>query len=168
MDFSGFYLDDNILFNIFSKLSLKEKIKFSHINSLTYNNYVPVIKNEIYKFINNDYYHYYLLLKLYNYDNYEINKIGSYTISNMKIIKDIRDNKYRDLRFLFEIILKGYTKKYDNDNNVIDTIINKMINCKHFNRFETIRKIYQEPILFSLRRDITIKEPKDYLHIYII
>lgn len=168
MEFSGFYLDDNILFNIFSKLSLKEKIKFSHINSLTYNNYVPVIKNEIYKFINNDYYHYYLLLKLYNYDNYEINKIGSYTISNMKIIKDIRDNKYRDIRFLFEIILKGYTKKYDNDNNVIDTIINKMINCKHFNRFETIRRIYQEPILFSLRKDITIKEPKDYLHIYII
>ena len=86
----------------------------------------------------------------------------------MKIIKDIRDNKYRDLRFLFEIILKGYTKKYDNDNNVIDTIIKKMINCKDFNRFETIRRIYQEPILFSLRRDIIIKEPKDYLHIYII
>jgi hypothetical protein len=92
----------------------------------------------------------------------------------MKIIKDNNDNKYRDLRFLFEIILKGYTKKYDNDNdndndnNVIDTIINKMINCKLFNRFETIRRIHQEPILFSLRRDITIKQPKDYLQIYII
>lgn len=168
MEVSGFYLDDNILFNIFSKLSLKEKIKFSHINSLTYNNYVPVIKNEIYNFINNDYSHYYLLLKIYRYNVDEINKIGLSCIRNMKVIKDIRDNKYLDLRYLFEIVIRGFFYDNKDDNDVLNTMIKKMTNCKVFNRFETIRRIYQEPILCSLRRDITIKQPKDYLHIYII
>ena len=46
MELSEFYIDDNILFIIFRKLSFIDMIRFSHVNRLTYNIFFNEFPNE--------------------------------------------------------------------------------------------------------------------------
>ena len=155
------YLNNDILYIIFNKLFLKSMIYFNHVNSLLYNTFSIEIKKYIYKKINTDYNLFFILLKMYNYEKNIINKMGLKIINDIKPIKTNNDKLYYDLRYLFEIINYGYW-----NNNIKDTrlylIMIAIKRCISFNRYETIMNIYNEPILFALRRTIKIKEPNKW------
>lgn len=167
MELSEFYIDDNILFIIFRKLSFIDMIRFSHVNRLTYNIFFNNNKNLIYNYINYDYNRFYALLNMYKYDVNEITKMGITSMANMETIMTDNDKIYYDLRYLFELVNKGFNytdNNYKNsDKKVILIMIKAMKRCISFSRFETIMKIYNEPILYSLRRNINVKRPKDFL-----
>jgi len=166
MELSEFYIDDNILFIIFRKLSFIDMIRFSHVNHLTYNIFFNNNKNLIYNYINYDYKRFYALLNMYKYDVNEITKMGITSMENMKTIMTDNDKIYYDLRYLFELVNKGfnYTDNYKNsDKKVILIMIKAMKRCISFSRYETIMKIYNEPILYSLRRNIRVKQPQGFL-----
>ena len=167
MELSEFYIDDNILFIIFRKLSFIDMIRFSHVNRLTYNIFFNNNKNLIYNYINYDYKRFYALLNMYKYDVNEITKMGITSMANMETIMTDNDKIYYDLRYLFELVNKGFNytdNNYKNsDKKVILIMIKAMKRCISFSRFETIMKIYNEPILYSLRRNINVKRPKDFL-----
>ena len=167
MELSEFYIDDNILFIIFRKLSFIDMIRFSHVNHLTYNIFYNNNKNLIYNYINYDYKRFYALLNMYKYDVNEITKMGITSMANMETIMTDNDKIYYDLRYLFELVNKGFNytdNNYKNsDKKVILIMIKAMKRCISFSRFETIMKIYNEPILYSLRRNINVKRPKDFL-----
>ena len=167
MELSEFYIDDNILFIIFRKLSFIDMIRFSHVNHLTYNIFFNNNKNLIYNYINYDYKRFYGLLNMYKYDVNEITKMGITSMANMETIMTDNDKIYYDLRYLFELVNKGFNytdNNYKNsDKKVILIMIKAMKRCISFSRFETIMKIYNEPILYSLRRNINVKRPKDFL-----
>ena len=167
MELSTIYFDDNILFHIFKQLSLLEMIIFSHINKTTYSKFYNVIKNSIFDYINNDYYKFYKLLNIYKYTEQEINKLGILSINNIGTITTYTGQEYYDLRYLFELVNNGFNYN-DNEykkstSNIILLMIKAMKRCISFTRFETIMKVYNEPILYSLRRNIQIKQPKNFL-----
>lgn len=168
MELSNFYINDNILFIIFRKLSLIDMIRFSHVNKITYNIFYNSNKSLIYNYINDDYKRFYALLNMYKYEFDEISQMGLQSIMNMKTIITDNDKIYYDLRYLFELVNKGFivTTELDNsslDKRIILIMIKAMKRCISFNRFETIMKIYNEPILYSLRRNINVQRPKDFL-----
>lgn len=168
MELSDIYIDDNILFIIFRKLSFIDMIRFSHVNKLTYNIFYNDNKNLIHNYINYDYKRFYALLNMYKYDVDEITQIGLQSIMNMRTIMTDNNKIYYDLRYLFELVNKGFivTTELDNtglDKKVILIMFKAMKRCISFSRYETIMKIYNEPILYSLRRNIQIKQPKDFL-----
>ena len=168
MELSNFYINDNILFIIFRNLSFIDMIRFSHVNNLTYNIFYNNNKSLIYNYINDDYNRFYSLLNMYKYEVDEISQMGLQSIMNMKTIMTNNDKIYYDLRYLFELVNKGFTvtTEFNNsslDKKVILIMIKAMKRCISFSRNETIMKIYNEPILYSLRRNINIKRPKDFM-----
>ena len=52
MEFSNIYINDDIVYYIFDKLSYEEKVAFTHINQYTYNEYKDTIKYNIFKYEN--------------------------------------------------------------------------------------------------------------------
>ena len=64
---------------------------------------------------------------------------------------------YTSLKTVKTLIYKNSDKK------VILIMIKAMKRCISFSRYETIMKIYNEPILYSLRRNIRVKQPQGFL-----
>lgn len=165
MELSNIYIDDNILFNIFRQLPLLDMVRFSHVNRLTYNIFYKLIKNKIYKI--SDYKNFYRLINMYKYNENEITKLGISSIMSIKTIISSENIKYYDLRYLFELINNGFNSKdnyykYSDNYEVLKMMIMTIKRCISFNRFETILKVSSEPILYSLRKNINIKQPKDF------
>ena len=139
MELSDIYIDDNILFIIFRKLSFIDMIRFSHVNKLTYNIFYNDNKNLIHNYINYDYKRFYALLNMYKYEFDEISQMGLQSIMNMKTIMTNNDKIYYDLRYLFELVNKGFTvtTEFNNsslDKKVILIMFKAMKRCISFSR----------------------------------
>jgi hypothetical protein len=156
MEISNIYINDDIVYYIFDKLSYEGKVAFSHINRYTYNEYKDTIKYNIFKYINTDYRLYKDCINRYKYNNNEIRDLGIIAIKNMKTVWGSLQTGYYDLRYIFELIMKDLDindkdiKKINNKLN-LQLILQEIKKCKSFNRAETILNISKVPMLHALR-----------------
>ena len=156
MEFNNIYINDDIVYYIFNKLSYKDKITFSHINKYTYDEYKDSIKYNIFKYINTDYKLYKDCINRYKYNKNEIKDLGLLAISDIRTTWGTLQTVYYDLRYIFELIMKNLDindkdiQKINNKLN-LQLILQEIENCKSFSRAETILNINKLPILHSLR-----------------
>ena len=156
MEFNNIYINDDIVYYIFNKLSYKDKITFSHINKYTYDEYKNSIKYNIFKYINTDYKLYKDCINRYKYNQNEIKDLGLLAISDIRTTWGTLQTVYYDLRYIFELIMKNLDindkdiQKINNKLN-LQLILQEIENCKSFSRAETILNISKMPILHSLR-----------------
>lgn len=156
MEFSNIYINDDIVYYIFDKLSYEDKVAFSHINRYTYDEYKDTIKYNIFKYINTDYKLYKDCINRYEYNQNEIKDLGIIAIKNMKTVWGSLLIGYYDLRYIFELIMKDLDidhkdiKKINNKLN-LQLILREIKNCKSFSRAETILNISKVPMLHALR-----------------
>ena len=156
MEINNIYINNDIVYYIFNKLSYKDKIAFSHINQYTYNEYKNSIKYSIFKYINTDYKLYKNCINRYKYNQNEIKDLGLIAITNMKTVWGSLQTDYYDLRYIFELIMKDLDindKDIEKINNKLNLqiILQEVKNCRSFSRAQTILNISKLPMLHSLR-----------------
>jgi len=156
MEINNIYINDDIVYYIFNKLSYKDKVAFSHTNQYTYNKYKNSIKYNIFKYINTDYKLYKDCINRYKYNQNEIKDLGLIAITNIKTVWGSLQTDYYDLRYIFELIMKDLDindkdiKKINNRLN-LQIILQEVKNCRSFSRAQTILNISKLPMLHSLR-----------------
>ena len=156
MEFTGVFLNEDIISNIFNSLDIRSMINFTHTSSYPYNNFHKNARYQIYKTINEDYQLFFELIRRYKYSIDELNQMGVIGVKHINIIwGDYSMRGYYDLRYLLEIIYKGMDIKNEEIiTNVKDErillMIKEIYNCKSFNRYETMLNINKKPLLTSL------------------
>ena len=160
MNFNGIYLHEDLCFNIFDYLQIKDKCNFMKINKYTYNNYYKYLKKEIYKFVHTDYILFKLFLYNINYDKYEIDNIGILSLQKIdyvyhlyNILDETKELKKLDLRYIFELIYLNFN--IDNINNKLKYnelkfLCKKIKKCISFTRDLTYWNVLNHPCLYVL------------------
>ena len=169
MEFLENYLNEDIIDNIFFKLSYKDKYSFLQLNRYTYSKYDDYIKYLMHEFLNTNYKYFKISFRKYKYSQEEIFDMGIIATREATTVWGSEMYGYYDLRFLFELIYAGLDVKHKEIINASKDHINLHLNiqrikkCISFNRFETIHNINQEPMLYSLHKmfKITKKNGKD-------
>ena len=156
MELNNIFINENIIDIIYQLLSFDTKIIFNQLNRHTYLKYNLIIKNTVYQSINSDYYIFKRCFQRYTYSESELLELGICAIKDIQTIKgDIYLQEYMDLRYLFELIYRGFDihhKDIINERKNLTYIIKKIKSCISFNRFETIRNINKEPSLYPLHK----------------
>ena len=168
MEINDIYIDSNVIDIIFKKLNYEDMIQFLQVNKYMVKDYQNYIKYRIFDFINKDYRLFKGCFNRYAYNDKVIKELGIIALNKLNTIWETKLTSYYDLRFIFELIMNNLNI---NDKDIIEAnnslnirfILKKMNTCKSFNRFETIRKINNEPSLRSLHS--TFHPSIDYLSI---
>lgn len=158
MELNSIFFESGIIDIIFDKLNYNDKNMFLYTNKYTYQTYHKKIKYMVYDFVNQDYSRFKRLMKRYTYTKNELKELGIRCI--IKIPKVRGENSvitYNDLRYIFELVCAGldyhdHVFKGNIQQMNLLTIMNTIKYCISFDRFETIRKVNQEIILYPLHR----------------
>ena len=160
MNFNNIYLNDDLSFFIYNFLNLKEQIYFMQINRYTRNTFFTKLKNQIYKYINEDYLKFKLFLDNMKYTKYELKNISLTLAKEINYVYHFslfyeKELKTYDLRYLFELIYKGINindKEFINNLKYLNIIysINEIKRCIIWSRELTIFNIINNPWLYVL------------------
>ena len=159
MEVNSFFITEDLFDLIFLILPYEDKINFSQITQFTYNTYYHGIRYTIYKSVNNDYQLFKRCFQRFAYTEEEIQEIGVTAVKGVNSVWDISERGYYDLRYLFELIYRGLNidkeiiqnTKYSN----LQIIMKKIKQCLSFTRSETIHKVNNEVMLYSLHTSFT-------------
>ena len=166
MELSNIFIQDDLINVIYDKLYLRSKLSFCKTNNYLFNNYHKKLKNEIFKIINTKYTLFRLLLKYIYYTDFEKIMIMEQSINNINIFNCLPNKNSYDLRYIFELIMNEFN--YFKLNKIPDKIkifINRLIYCKNLDRSQTIWRIQDENILYTLHR--TFKPSPNWIQISI-
>ena len=111
MELNNIYLNKEHIDLIFSKLDIKDKTSFIQINKYINNVYKKSLKDLIFNYINTDYKDFFYLFKRYSYSSSEMEVLKEKSIYGINAV-DAGVYKYYDLRFIFEIVYRGYYFRY--------------------------------------------------------
>lgn len=154
MEVNSFFITEDLFDLIFITLSYEDKISFSQINSFTYNTYYHRIRYTIHKSLLTDYRLFKMCFQRYTYTEEEIQDIGITAVKGIGSVWDISERGYYDLRYLFELIYRGLNIDEDIIQNTkysnLPIIMKKIKQCISFTRSETIHKVNNEVMLYSL------------------
>jgi len=154
-------LSNDILLLIFDSLyEIKDKKTMTELNK--FYNYLlspSLRKFKLIKYLNNDYLKFYECLNSNNYSR-DIIFMGKVVIKSFMNIPTIwvrRSCSMYDLRFIFELMMKGYGLD-TNDIKIYNLhfyihFYKRIINCIGDTRGETLVNIERCPYLFTLRRN---------------
>ena len=92
------YITEYLLDCIFYKMTDRDYILFSHINRVTYKRYKPIIKNEIFGYINTNYELFSQLIRSYSYSDDELGLLTQDSIYKMKPL-NIFNNYYFKINY---------------------------------------------------------------------
>ena len=162
-------LPDDIFIIIFDELEIiSDKNNLSQISGFSYKLLNSKIqKYKLIYFLNNDYAAFYDTLNKYNYtlNKYRnnktdidfINKVIVKSFMNLPLIRSSKICSMYDLRYVFEILYKGY--KLETDDIKIYNLhfyihfYSKIMNCIDKDRSKTIENIEKNSYLFSLKQN---------------
>lgn len=171
MNVGDLYIGGEITDKFFYLLSFYDRLNLTKCCRGSFKRYKDIMRHEAFNYINNDYFLFHECLKRFKYTKDEQMKLMDLSMNVSPI--ESTSGSFMDLRFIFEICyyLKMYlyknVYKYSYDKHIIkmqygntiyekEYILQLMIKviskCISFNRFESIRNIEQEMILFSLKR----------------
>lgn len=162
MEFNNIYINDNICYEIFLNLNIKDKINFIQINKYTRDNFLFLIQNDIYNFINKDYNKFKLYINNLKYNKKQLKNIASFCTNNINYIYYysifFEENiKKIDIRYIFEVILLGLNKKdlYIQNKN-LKVKINEIYKCLSLSRDLTMLNVMDNFELFVLHPNFYI------------
>ena len=154
MDISHSFITEDIFDILFQNLSYEDKINFSQINAFTYNTYYHRIRSTIHNSLLTDYRLFKMCFQRFTYREEEIQRMGVTAVKGIGTVWDISERGYYDLRFLFELIYRGLNIDEDIIQNTkysnLPIIMKKIKQCISFTRSETIHKVNNEVMLYSL------------------
>jgi hypothetical protein len=156
-----YLLNEDILLSIFKNVILiKDKYHFVIINQEFY----YLLKKELTKYqliyhLNNDYLNFYNLLQSEDYSNDDsfMDRVILRAFMTVPIIEVSRVCSMYDLRFIFELMYKGYGLdpkeiKLISITHFFVHFYNVILNCLTSSRKQTLKNISKSKFLFSLQR----------------
>jgi len=159
MEVNSFFITEDLFDLIFLILPYEDKINFSQITHFTYNTYYHRIRFTVHKSLLTDYRLFKMCFQRYTYTEEEIQELGITAVKGVGSVWDGGHCGYYDLRYLFELIYRGLNidkgiiqnTKYSN----LQIIMKKIKQCLSFTRSETIHKVNNEVMLYSLHTSFT-------------
>ena len=172
MNVGDLYIGGEITDKFFYLLSFYDMINLTKCCKESFQRYKDIVRHLAFQYINSDYLLFYECLKRFKYTNEEQKRLMKYSMNVLPI--ETTSGSFMDLRFIFEIcyyckrhLYKGiYKNRYDSHiikmqygntiyekDYILQLMIKEMCKCISFNRFESIRNIEREMILFSLKRN---------------
>jgi len=172
MNVGDLYIGGEITDKFFYLLSFYDMINLTKCCKESFQRYKDIIRHLAFQYINSDYLLFYECLKRFKYTNEEQKRLMKSSMNVLPI--ETKTGSFMDLRFIFEIcyyckiyLYKGiYKNSYDSQiikmqygntiyekEYILQLMIKEICKCISFNRFESIRNIEREMILFSLKRN---------------
>ena len=155
------FYNEDILEIIFINSPIRERIKFIKTNKFIYENFKKEIqKYKLILYANKDYLNFYHTLNNYKYEEYYdklyMDKIIARCFMYIPNIWASYTCGMYDLRFIFELMFKGYdiakeVKKYNAHFYI--HFYKRIKNCLSDTREETLSKIEKDSYLFSLKKN---------------
>ena len=151
----------DILYNIYINLPIRERIQFIKTNKFLYENFKKEIqKYKLKSYANKDYINFYYTLKDNTYDDhYEkiyMNEIIARCFMYIPNIWASQNCGVYDLRFIFELMFKGYDPGKEVKRYNVHFYIHfykRIKDCLSDSREETLAKIETDSYLFSLKQN---------------
>ena len=171
MNIGELYIDYEITDKFFYLLSFYDKLNLTKCCKASFKRYKDIMRHEAFAYINDNYVLFHECLRRFKYTKDEQIKLMDLSMNVLPI--QSTSGTFIDLRFIFEIcyyckrhLYKGVNKKnyesyvvkmeYGNTiyekEYVLQLMIKEICKCISFDRFESIRNIEREMILFSLQR----------------
>ena len=172
MNVGDLYIGGEITDKFFHLLSFYDMIHLTKCCKESFQRYKDIIRHLAFQYINSDYLLFYECLKRFKYTNEEQKRLMKSSMNVLPI--ETTSGSFMDLRFIFEIcyyckiyLYKGiYKNSYDSQiikmqygntiyekEYILQLMLKEICKCISFNRFESIRNIEREMILFSLKRN---------------
>ena len=172
MDICDLYISNEITNKFFYLLPFYDMINLTKCCKSSYKMYKDIVRRMAFQYINSDYILFHECLRRFKYTNKEQKRLMKCSM-NVLPVKST-SGTFMDLRFIFEIcyyckryLYKGvYKNSYDSQTikiqygntineqeYILHLMIKEICKCISFNRFESIRNIEKEMILFSLKRN---------------
>ena len=172
MNVGDLYIDREITDKFFYLLSFYDMINLTKCCKGSFYRYKDIVRRLAFQYINSDYVLFYECLRRFKYTKEEQMRLMKCSM-NVLPVKST-SGSFMDLRFIFEIcyyckeyLYKSvYKNSYDSHTikmqygniiyekeYILQLMIKEISKCISFNRFESIRNIDREMILFSLKRN---------------
>lgn len=161
MNICGVYINGEITDKFFYNLSFFDKLNLTKCCKGSFKRYKDIVRHEAFRYINYDYKLFYECLRRFKYTKEEQKKLIEISMNVLSI--STISGTFMDLRFIFEICyyLNGYLyknmfskhKKKNDKEYILQLMIKEIYKSISFNRYESIRNIEKEMILFSLMRN---------------
>ncbi len=171
MDIHNIYIDEEIINLFFHLLDFNDKVNFTKTNKTLFVLYKDQVRNEIFRFLNDDYLLFHECLKRFTYTKEEQRKLIDKSLDVNSVLNV--SGKFCDLRFLFEVCYYLRKDFYEiiyeegrfEGKEILLLMIKEIYNSLSFNRFETILNVEKKMILYSLKRGF---KPTDLQWIYLV